>query len=41
MILEVGVRDEWFTFRDRAYAEELRGFLEVNGIAHKDDVGCG
>ena len=41
MIFKVGVRDEWFTFRDRAYAEELRGFLEVNGIAHKDDVGRG
>ena len=41
MIVRVGVRDDWFAFKERAYAKEIREFLKFKDIAFKDDVGRG
>ena len=38
MVARVGVRDEWFAFKERAIGEHVRDFLQAEGIAFKDDA---
>jgi Uncharacterised protein family (UPF0158) len=39
MIIEIGVRDQWFDYKQKAFARETRWFLQAQKIAYVDDVG--
>ena len=39
MILEIGVRDQWFDYKLKGFARETRWFLQAQKIAYVDDVG--
>lgn len=39
MILEIGVRDQWFDYKLKGFARESRWFLQAQKIAYVDDVG--
>ena len=41
LVHRLGVRDEWFAFKQQSYAAEIGSFLKVNGIPFKDDVVAG
>ncbi len=34
-----GIQDDWYSFRDEALKEIATEFLEMEGIAYRDDVG--
>lgn len=38
-IWELGIREEWFAYKERAIAEIAADFLEAEGIAFIDDIG--
>ena len=39
MIMEIGVRDQWFDYKLKGFARETRWFLQAQKIAYVDDVG--